>query len=89
MDAPQTSVSEETAAKTPSERRNNAPWMLFRSSPSDGGGLLSLVTYVQQLSTVGGAPPATLAQYGGHVQVPYFARYAFYVAESGRNKRAP
>jgi len=89
VDAPQTSVSEETAAKTPSERRNNAPWMLFRSSPSDGGGLLSLVTYVQRLGTVGGAPPATLAQYGGHVQVPYFARYAFYVAESGRNKRAP
>jgi hypothetical protein len=59
----------------------DAPWVLFRSTGGDGGGLLHYVTYVQLLGTSGGAAPGEAAQPGRRVQVPYTGRYAFYVAE--------
>jgi hypothetical protein len=70
----------------------DAPWVLFRSTPGDGRGLLSYVSYVQLLGTSGGAPSGAAAQIGRRVQVPYTGRYAFYVPEGGTqgsSKAAP
>jgi Protein of unknown function (DUF3455) len=61
----------------------DAPWVLFRSAPSAGHGLLDQVTYVQLLGTVGGAPPASVGQIGDQVKVPYTGRYVFYVRDVG------
>ena len=53
-----------------------------------GDGLMSEVTFIQRLDTVGGiAPPATTCD-AGHIgdvaDVPYTATYAFYEARGGR-----
>jgi hypothetical protein len=60
---------------------SDAVWALFRSTPTDAPGLLSAVTYVQRLSTIGGAPPPRTTG-GARIEVPYEAAYVFYVADS-------
>ena len=59
----------------------DAPWVLFRSTPSGGQNLFDQVTYVQLLGTEGGAPPPNVGQLGDRVTVPYTGRYVFYVPD--------
>jgi hypothetical protein len=80
----------ESSADAP--QTGDASSVLFRSTASDGRGLLSYVTYVQLLGTSGGAPPIEAAPAGRRVQVPYAGRYAFYVADGSTlstSKTAP
>jgi hypothetical protein len=80
----------ESSADAP--QTGDASRVLFRSTASDGRGLLSYVTYVQLLGTSGGAPPIEAAPAGRRVQVPYTGRYAFYVADGSTlstSKTAP
>jgi outer membrane protein assembly factor BamB len=91
-------------ASVPAPQTGNAPWVLFRSRGSpqpehnsksepehagDGGRLLRAITYVQQIATQGGAPPAgNGAHIGQRVQVPYTAVYAFYVEAENEEDKA-
>jgi hypothetical protein len=72
-------------ASVRSPQFDNAAWTLFRSSPTDAPGLLSAVTYVQQLVTMGGAPPQAI-QPGSRIERPYEAAYVFYVADRQASK---
>jgi hypothetical protein len=57
------------------------PWLLLKAKSNTGDGLMSNVSYVQRLSTVGGLAPtrACAAANSGEVaRVPYSATYAFY-----------
>jgi hypothetical protein len=60
---------------------HDAPWILFRSAPSDGHDLLEQVTYVQLLGTVGGEPPGRVGQMGERLQVSYTGTYVLYVGD--------
>jgi hypothetical protein len=58
------------------------PLQLVQATPSRGDGILSGVTYVQRLKTVGGVAPATPActssNAGAKTAVPYSADYVFF-----------
>ena len=65
------------------------PWLLLQARTNQGSGVLSTVTYVQRLDTVGGrAPDAGCDQEraGQEQKVEYTATYAFYYpsAPAGR-----
>jgi hypothetical protein len=59
------------------------PWLLTQTLSTSGEGLLSDVTYVQRLSTVGGLAPTSgctvAGDAGKEARVPYSADYFFYV----------
>jgi len=55
------------------------PWLLLAAKDHGGNGVLSQVTYIQRIHSVGGkAPPATSGKVGKEVRVPYTADYIFY-----------
>ena len=58
------------------------PLQLVQAAPSTGTGVMTDVTYIQRLKTVGGVAPATPACAAGNVgaktTVPYQADYVFY-----------
>lgn len=59
------------------------PWLLLKTTSTDGPGILSLVTYIQRVNTKGGlAPTAPGASIGAVAEVPYSAEYYFYRAKN-------
>ena len=67
-------------AEAPGET-GSIPWLLLQAKSNTGSGLMSNVSYIQRLSTVGGVAPATpctAANSGEVARVPYTASYAFY-----------
>lgn len=58
---------------------NSIPWLLLISVSSEGPGVLSNVSYVQRVNTVGGIAPSSPGTTPGEIaQVPYTAEYYFY-----------
>jgi hypothetical protein len=58
---------------------NAVPWLLLRSNTNSGVGVLSDVTYIQRLNTVGGLAPSEPGTTAGQeVLTPYIADYYFY-----------
>jgi hypothetical protein len=56
-------------------------WLLLEAKSHDGNGILTAVTFIQRIDTVGGSPPPTTgAKPGDEVRVPYSADYEFYGA---------
>jgi hypothetical protein len=65
---------------------NAIPWLLLAAVAHDGPGLLSEVSYIQRLDTVGGKAPAAgcdAAHLGDEARVPYQAHYLFYKPHDG------
>jgi hypothetical protein len=56
------------------------PELLLQSTGNMGDGMFGRVTYIQRLSTRGGAAPTTACTEGQRAGVPYRAEYRFYVA---------
>jgi hypothetical protein len=59
------------------------PWLLLQATSHSGRGLMSAVTFIQRLSTVGGLAPntgCTESTIGAVSEVDYTATYAFYQA---------
>ncbi len=60
----------------------SVPWLLLKTSSTDGTGIFSHVTYVQRVNTAGGiAPPETTcgaAKQDSDVRVDYTAMYYFW-----------
>jgi len=55
------------------------PWLLLKSTSTQGPGIFDRTTYIQRVNTVGGlapAAPGTIA--GQEARVPYTAEYYFY-----------
>jgi hypothetical protein len=64
------------------------PWLLLQAASHDGKGLMSKVTYVQRLSTVGGLAPTTgcdADHVGAEADVDYTATYYFYRASHAQH----
>lgn len=58
------------------------PWLLLRTTSTNGPGIFSAVTYIQRVNTSGGlAPTAPGSSIDAAVEVPYTAEYYFYRAE--------
>jgi Protein of unknown function (DUF3455) len=73
------------SAKANSPQAGAIPWLLLKAKSHQGEGLLSSVSWVQRLDTVGGKAPATgcdQARQDAEVQVPYTASYYFYRSNS-------
>lgn len=74
-------------SSAPSPNPDSIPLLLLEAVSHAGHGMLSKVTYIQRLDTVGGLAPAeapTVA--GAEVSVPYTATYVFY--KSGGPKKS-
>lgn len=56
------------------------PWLLLSAASNTGRGLMSGVTFIQRLSTVGGLAPSGICEAGAEARVDYTATYAFYRA---------
>jgi outer membrane protein assembly factor BamB len=70
------SVVEKTV---PALETADAPWLLFRVSRAEGRGILGSVSYIQCISTRGGAPPRKRPlRRGATTRVRYHARYILY-----------
>jgi hypothetical protein len=55
------------------------PWFLLGAVLSEGPGILSRVTSIQRINTVGGNAPNDPGNFAGEVvRVPYAAEYSFY-----------
>lgn len=57
------------------------PWLLLKASAHTGQGLLTPVTYVQRLETIGGLAPTSgcdAAHTGATADIRYAAKYSFY-----------
>jgi hypothetical protein len=71
------------------------PWLLLRAISHDGQGVMSQVTFIQRVDTVGGIAPATgcdAATMGLDQPVPYSANYYFYsgpAVDGGAGDTAP
>jgi Protein of unknown function (DUF3455) len=61
------------------------PWLLLSATPKTTSGLMSKVTFIQRLETVGGLMPAGACEAGAVAEVEYTATYAFYEAHHGRH----
>jgi len=74
----------EVVERAPARSLGAVPWLLLRAKVTEGAGLLSTVSYVQRLETLGGTAPSEgcdQASAGAELSVPYQATYAFaYVA---------
>jgi len=62
------------------------PWLLLQASPGGSEGLMSGVTYIQRIDTIGGIAPvaseSTADSIGNIARVDYTANYAFFEAGS-------
>jgi hypothetical protein len=66
-------------AEHPSPDPNAVAWLLLEAKSHEGNGLLSKVTFIQRVQTVGGKAPTTAgAKAGDEVRVQYSADYVFY-----------
>jgi len=68
-------------AQAPAAEANAIPWLLLETVTSKGPGLLSGITTVQRINTVGGIAPTEMCQetlIGTERRVPYRATYYFY-----------
>jgi hypothetical protein len=54
------------------------PELLLKAATNRGDGLFGKVSYIQRLSTTGGAAPAGTCTEGATTGVPYTAKYRFY-----------
>jgi uncharacterized protein DUF3455 len=57
------------------------PWLLLSSTSNSGSGIFRRITFIQRLNTKGGkapAMPASQANAGTEIRVPYTAEYFFY-----------
>jgi hypothetical protein len=67
---------------------SSIPWLLLGAASHDGLGLLSTVTFIQRLDTVGGTAPAAASCDADHVgeiqRIDYTATYFFYEAGDAR-----
>ena len=67
--------------------RTAVPWLLLSGASHAGHGLLSKVTFIQRLDTVGGIAPATPpSQAGLEARVPYTATYVFFNKEKSEER---
>lgn len=70
-------------ATAASPNPNAIPWLLLVAKSHEGNGILSKVTYIQRLDTVGGKAPVrgcNQSSIGNQVRVNYTADYLFYGA---------
>ena len=59
------------------------PWLLLEITTTSGPGILTSMTYIQRVNTVGGlAPTAPGTSIGALADVPYTAEYYFYRAKN-------
>jgi hypothetical protein len=68
-------------ANSPSPDADSIPWLLVTVVSHDGGGLLSRVTSIQRLNTIGGKAPISgcdASHLSQEIRVPYSADYRFY-----------
>lgn len=65
------------AANAPATTANDIPWLKIDVISKRGSGVLSSVTTVQRINTVGGKPQATPGNPGALQSVPYSADYVF------------
>jgi uncharacterized protein DUF3455 len=57
------------------------PWLLLGAVFNEGPGILTRVTFIQRVNTLGGQAPTDLGNFTGEVvRVPYAAEYFFYRA---------
>jgi len=76
-------VVAEVRASTDSPGRRAIPQLLLEAVSNEGEGVLSEITSIQRLHTVGGVAPrggCDASQVDTEVRVPYTARYYFYDA---------
>lgn len=62
---------------------NAIPWLLLQAKSQQGNGILSKVTYIQRVNTVGGKPPTQGCENksaGSQKRVNYTSDYLFYGA---------
>jgi hypothetical protein len=74
-------VMGEIAAKAEAPQSDTIPWLLLDVKERQGEGVLSPVSWVQRLNTVGGEAPAegcSRAQQNREVRIAYTADYYFY-----------
>ena len=68
--------------RCPSPNPDSIPLLLLQAVAHTGDGLMSAVTYIQRLDTVGGIAPSQLTtEEGQEAEVPYTATYAFHVSD--------
>lgn len=75
-------------AAAPSPDPSAIPWLLLSAASNTGHGLMSKVTFIQRLDTVGGLAPQTgcdADHLGATVESEYSAAYYFYKATRGRH----
>lgn len=66
-------------AEHPSPDSKSVSWLLLEATGHEGNGVLSKVSFIQRINTVGGkAPSADDAKANDEVRVPYEADYVFY-----------
>ena len=70
-------VSARVTARTPGATRDDIPLLLLEVTGSRGEGLLSGVTTIHRLNTVGGMTQGPCVSAGEFKSVPYSADYAF------------
>lgn len=59
------------------------PWLLLEITSTSGPGILTSMTYIQRVNTVGGlAPTAPGASIGAVADIPYTAEYYYYRAKN-------
>lgn len=76
-------VTGKQLAVSPATTAGAIPLQLVQANPSTGNGMLTGVTYIQRLNTVGGVAPALpcdAAKVGSKELVKYQADYVFYKA---------
>jgi len=71
----------EVVTKSPAPDPHNAKWLLIKARATSGTGVLSRVTSIQRVDTVGGRPPSEgcdASHLGDQQRVPFEAAYYFY-----------
>ena len=74
-------VGGEVLQRSDSPLPTGIPWLLVRAKPAVGPGRFHDVTYIQQVNTIGGLAPTTIADaahLGMESRVPFTAEYYFY-----------
>ena len=64
-------------ANAPATTDNDIPWLKIEVVSKRGNGVLSSVTTVQRINTVGGKPDGSHGKPGTFLSVPYSADYVF------------
>jgi hypothetical protein len=77
-------ITGKAVANVPSPNADSIPWLLVTVLSHDGNGVLSHITTVQRLNTMGGKAPASgcdSAHTGQEVRIRYSADYLFYAEQ--------